>query len=112
MDETWRFKAHELIRQTFAADHLGKSMGGEIDLHIDIGYPSVINNGALTSAMAKTKEFASDENVSETEMRMGTEDLVIMHRPFLPVLPAGNNEYRKALHQECTLLLLILMKPP
>lgn len=73
MDETWRFKAHDLIRQT--CDHLGKSMGGEIDVHIDVGYPSVINNEVLTNtAMAKAKEFAGDENVSETEMRMGAED--------------------------------------
>src|SRR5690348_6751333 len=42
MDETWRFKAHELIKRT--ATDLVHSMGGELDLHIDVGYPCVMNN--------------------------------------------------------------------
>ena len=33
---------------------LVQSMGGEIDLHIDIGYPSVYNNEKLNAA-CKTK---------------------------------------------------------
>ena len=73
MDETWRFKAHELIRQT--ADHLARSMGGEVDLHIDVGYPCVINNEALSAAARKkAEEYLGEEQVSETELRMGAED--------------------------------------
>ncbi len=45
MDEEWRFKAHELIAKI--STDLVHSMGGEIDLHIDIGYPAVINNEEL-----------------------------------------------------------------
>ena len=47
LNEEWRFQAHELIRKQ--ATELVKSMGGEIDLHIDIGYPSVYNNEILTA---------------------------------------------------------------
>lgn len=73
MDETWRFKAHELIKQT--AENLCRSMGGDVDLHIDVGYPCVMNNEKLTEeAMQLAKDYMGAENVSETELRMGAED--------------------------------------
>ena len=73
MDEQWRFKAHELIRKQ--ATELVHSMGAEIDLHIDIGYPMVHNNEALNIvARAEAELFLGAENVQETEVRMGAED--------------------------------------
>jgi len=73
MDEGWRFKAHELIRQLTI--NLVHSMGGEADLHIDVGYPCVMNDEQVTAtAMAKAKEYMGAEKVSETELRMGAED--------------------------------------
>jgi amidohydrolase len=73
MDEAWRKKAHELI--TSQATGLVESMGAEIDLHIDIGYPTVDNDPALTeTGWQLANEFMGKENVSETEMRMGAED--------------------------------------
>jgi amidohydrolase len=73
MDETWRRKAHELIRKQ--AVGLVESMGAEIDLHIDIGYPTVDNDPALTeNAWQLANEYMGKENVQETEMRMGAED--------------------------------------
>ena len=73
MDETWRKKAHELIRKQ--AVGLVESMGAEIDLHIDIGYPTVDNDPVLTEAAWQlANEYMGKENVSETEMRMGAED--------------------------------------
>ncbi|WP_153797353.1 M20 metallopeptidase family protein [Foetidibacter luteolus] len=73
MDETWRFKAHELIRRQ--ASGLAEATGAEIDLHIDVGYPTVDNEPLLTAAAWKIAEdFIGSENVSETEMRMGAED--------------------------------------
>ena len=73
MDETWRKKAHELIRKQ--AVGLVESMGAEIDLHIDIGYPTVDNDPALTeNGWRLAEEYMGKENISETEMRMGAED--------------------------------------
>jgi len=73
MDEQWRFKAHELIRKQ--ATELVHSMGAEIDLHIDIGYPMVHNNEALNIvARGEADLFLGKENVQETEVRMGAED--------------------------------------
>lgn len=73
MDETWRFKAHELIRkQTYG---LVEAMGAEVDLHIDVGYPTVDNDAVLTSAAWKIAEsYMGKDNISETELRMGAED--------------------------------------
>jgi amidohydrolase len=73
MDERWRLKAHELIRKQ--ATELVHSMGAEIDLHIDVGYPMVYNNEALdTVARAEAALYMGQENVLETEIRMGSED--------------------------------------
>jgi amidohydrolase len=73
MDESWRFKAHDLIRQL--ATGLVQSMGGEVDVHIDVGYPCVINNEAVTNAAAeRAREYMGADHVSETELRMGAED--------------------------------------
>lgn len=73
MNEEWRFKAHKLI--TKLATDLVHSMGGEIDIKIDVGYPFVLNNEALSAAARKKGEqYLGAENVEETELRMGAED--------------------------------------
>ncbi|MBC7629400.1 MAG: amidohydrolase [Ferruginibacter sp.] len=73
MDEEWRFKAHELIIKM--ATELVHSMGAEIDIKIDVGYPFVLNNEKLNAAARKKAEaYLGTENVSETELRMGAED--------------------------------------
>jgi amidohydrolase len=73
MDEAWRFKAHELIRKQ--AIGLVESMGGEIDLLIDVGYPTVDNDPSFTGANCQLAEtYMGKENVEETEIRMGAED--------------------------------------
>jgi hippurate hydrolase len=73
MDEAWRFKAHAIIRKL--ATELVHSMGAEIDLHIDVGYPSVYNNEALHSiAKGLAQQFMGDANTATTELRMGAED--------------------------------------
>lgn len=73
MDETWRFKAHELIYKL--TRELVTSMGAEVDVHIDVGYPCVYNNEALHTEAKKIAEaFMGASNVEETEMRMGAED--------------------------------------
>jgi hippurate hydrolase len=73
MNEEWRKKAHELIEKT--TKELVHSMGGEVDLHIDKGYPVVCNNEELNEkAKQLAAEFMGTDNVEETEMRMGSED--------------------------------------
>lgn len=73
MDEAWRFKAHELIRKQATA--LVTGMGAELDLLIDVGYPTVYNNETLNGiARRQASEYMGASNVLETELRMGAED--------------------------------------
>ncbi|MFT3746696.1 MAG: M20 family metallopeptidase [Agriterribacter sp.] len=73
MDEQWRFEAHTLIRKM--ATELVHSMGAEIDLHIDVGYPTVYNDEKLnTAAEISAAEYAGADNIEESELRMGAED--------------------------------------
>lgn len=73
MDETWRFKAHELIKKI--ATSTAEAMGASLDIHIDIGYPSVINNVELNDRVrGLAEELMGEEKISTTEMRMGAED--------------------------------------
>ena len=73
MDETWRYKAHQLIVKQVKG--IAEAMGAEADILIDIGYPTVDNDPPFTrEAWNKAKQYMGDENVSETELRMGAED--------------------------------------
>ncbi len=73
LDETWRFKAHDLIRRI--ATSTAEAMGATIDIHIDIGYPAVINNEELNvHARQLAEELVGSDKVETTEMRMGAED--------------------------------------
>ncbi len=73
VDENWRYKAHALItKQTIG---LVEAMGAEAEINIDVGYPSVFNDAALTdNARTMAEAYMGSSNISETEMRMGAED--------------------------------------
>ncbi len=73
MNEEWRFKAHELIKKQTL--ELVAAMGAEATIHIDVGYPFVLNDEALGNATRKkAEEYMGATNVEETELRMGAED--------------------------------------
>lgn len=73
MNEEWRYKAHELIKKQ--TKELVSAMGAEADVLIDVGYPCVFNNEELNPIARKIAEdYMGEENVSETEIRMGAED--------------------------------------
>ena len=73
MNEEWRFKAHELIKKQTI--ELVKAMGADATIHIDVGYPFVLNDEALgNAARKKAEKYMDATNVEETELRMGAED--------------------------------------
>lgn len=73
MNEEWRFQAHDIIKNH--VESLVRTLGGEADVHIDVGYPFVLNNEKLTYwAKEKAVELVGDDKVYETELRMGAED--------------------------------------
>lgn len=73
MDEHWRFEAHNRIRQI--AEHTAATLGLELLLHIDVGYPFVYNDPALSEAAHNlAASVLGEQHVEETELRMGAED--------------------------------------
>lgn len=83
MDETWRFKAHDLIRKQ--ATELVHAMGAEIDIDILVGYPTLYNNETVTATARRlAEEYMGPGLVGDTEMRMGAEDFSF----YSQVIPA------------------------
>ena len=73
MDEEWRYKAHELIKKQVI--NIAEACGAEAEIKIDVGYPVVYNNeNVTTNAVQLAKKFVGEENVEETDLRMGAED--------------------------------------
>lgn len=72
-DEDWRREAHRLIAEV--AEGTARSMGGECEVDIHIGYPFVYNNEELTGrSIGWAKDFLGADNVIDLEMRMTAED--------------------------------------
>ena len=83
MDETWRFKAHELIKKQ--ATELAHAMGAGIDIDILVGYPTLHNNEAVTAqARSLAEGYLGTEHVEDTEVRMAAEDFAY----YSQVIPA------------------------
>ncbi len=73
MNEDWRFRAHELIKSQVVG--IAEALGATAEVRIDVGYPFVLNDEALTAAARKQAEiYAGADMVEETELRMGAED--------------------------------------
>ena len=73
MDEQWRFAAHKRMQEV--AQGIALSTGAEIDLKIDVGYPTVFNDPIITE---KAKSIAAEtfgaDKIEEGELSMGAED--------------------------------------
>lgn len=83
MDETWRFKAHELIKKQ--ATELAHAMGADIDIEILVGYPCLYNNEKVTArARTLAEDYMGITNVGDTEIRMGAEDFAF----YSQIVPA------------------------
>ncbi len=73
MDESWRYKAHDLIKKQAKA--IVEGMGAELEILIDVGYPTVDSEPILTEECTMlANDFMGETNVEETELRMGAED--------------------------------------
>ncbi|HEX5554655.1 MAG TPA: M20 family metallopeptidase [Chitinophagaceae bacterium] len=73
MDETWRFRAHELIKKEVNA--IAEGMGATAEVEIPVGYPCLFNDTRITShAHAIAETYIGKENVETVDMRMGAED--------------------------------------
>jgi amidohydrolase len=73
LDEAWRAKAHEKMRQI--AEGIVEGMGGQLDFEIRKGYPFLKNNPELTSrSVAAAQTYLGAENVLDLDIWMAAED--------------------------------------
>jgi hippurate hydrolase len=73
MDESWRKEAHLRIHEIAAG--IAQAMGASIDVHIDLGYPSVVNDATLTPQVkALATDYMGATQVEDMELSMGAED--------------------------------------
>lgn len=73
MDEDWRYRAHELIRQT--ATHTAKAFGATCDVEILVGYPALSNDPETARFVRSTAvDYVGEEYVVDLPMWYASED--------------------------------------
>ncbi|MDY6801048.1 MAG: M20 family metallopeptidase [Bacteroidota bacterium] len=73
MDEKWRTKAHQEIKDITVG--VAQSMGANAEINIKTGYPVLINNERVTlKAKEAAKQFLGAKNIVELDYRMTSED--------------------------------------
>lgn len=95
MDETWRYKAHEWIKEI--TEHTCAAYGATAEVEIPKGYPSLFNDPARTAqAEGWAKAYLGDEQVKTLDMRMAAEDFSFytLHMPgcFFRIGTSKNGE--------------------
>ncbi len=112
MNEHWRALAHEKIK--VLSEDLAKSMGGTIDVKIDVGYPYLENDPHLTvQAREKATQLLGEENCVDLPLRMTGEDFAY----FSQKIPAtfiriGVRNEKKELYMQYIIPVSTLMKLP
>ncbi len=72
-DEAWRQKAHEKIKNL--AKGLTQSMGGDCEIEIKTGYPTLLNHESLTErARGYATEYLGEDKVKALPLRTTAED--------------------------------------
>ena len=73
LDEAWRAKAHQKMRQI--AEGIVEGMGGQLDFEIRKGYPFLKNNPELTArSVDAARDYLGAENVLDLDIWMAAED--------------------------------------
>lgn len=73
MDEEWRYRAHELIRET--AIHTARAYGAKVEVEIKVGYPFLYNDPDTTGRMRSLAiEYLGEDRVVDLPIRMTAED--------------------------------------
>lgn len=73
MDEDYRYKSHKKIIEI--AKHTAQAMGGDVEVEIKVGFPSLYNNPEATEKSIKlASEMLGNKNVVPLDIRMTAED--------------------------------------
>jgi amidohydrolase len=95
MNEEWRKEALKEIE--LMSKSIAKSMGGDCDVRIMNGYPSLINNENITEQSRKlSQEYLGAKNVIDMDIRMTAEDFSYFAQEYPATMyrlgTANNNE--------------------
>ena len=102
MDEKWRMKAHQNIKNIAAG--VAQSMGAHAEINIKSGYPVLINDETLTLKAKETaKQFLGEQNVVDLDYRMTSEDFAYFSQKKPAVfyrlgVSSGNDNNYSSLH--------------
>ncbi|MFZ9939486.1 MAG: M20 metallopeptidase family protein [Bacteroidia bacterium] len=73
LDESWRYRAHELIKQI--AEGTAAALGVQCEVHINVGYPCLNNQPELTSRLKGAAcSYLGEEHVVDLDLWMAAED--------------------------------------
>ena len=73
MDETWRFRAHDLMRRI--VEHTASAFGAEADLDVQVGYPALYNHAEETDFVRSAAgEYVGTDRVVELDRWYASED--------------------------------------
>jgi len=73
MDETWRFRAHDLIRRI--AEHTARAHGAEADVEVRVGYPALYNDpDAAALARNAARDYVGPDNTVDLDLWFASED--------------------------------------
>ena len=76
-DETWRFKAHNKMKEI--ANSICEAAGGSCDFDIKVGYPFLVNDENTTKLSKEAaQKFLGVENVVDLDLRMTSEDFAFI----------------------------------
>lgn len=76
-DETWRFKAHNKMKEI--AYSICAAAGGSCDFDIKVGYPFLVNDENTTKLSKEAaQKFLGEENVVDLDLRMTSEDFAFI----------------------------------
>ncbi|MBI5541881.1 MAG: amidohydrolase [Bacteroidia bacterium] len=95
MNEEWRKEALNEIE--LMSKSIARSMGGDCDVRIMHGYPSLINNESVTEKARKfSQEYLGKDNVIDMDIRMTAEDFSYFAQEYPSTMyrlgTANNNE--------------------
>jgi amidohydrolase len=92
MDETWRFRAHDLIRRT--AEGTAAAFGATCEVEIAVGYPALANDEALAARVREAAvAYVGADRVVDLPLWFASEDFAYYTRErpsCFYVLGSGN----------------------
>ncbi len=99
MDETWRFRAHDLMRRVVA--HTAQAHGAEAQLEVAVGYPALYNHPEPTDFVREAAHaYVGEENTVELDMWFASEDFAwyLRERPGTFYRIGTGNEAKGIVH--------------